>query len=71
VPNGFFTCLDVVQAAIAELGPDAVVMMGEYGGRAMITVERIAQNLNGGRAEATAAVTVRPECPRLPSSRSR
>ena len=26
----------------------AVVMMGEYGGGAMITVERIAQNLNDG-----------------------
>ena len=48
VPNTFFTCIAVVQAAIAELRPDVVVMMGEYGGRAMITVERIAQNLNDG-----------------------
>ncbi len=48
IPNTFFTCIEVVQAAIAELQPDAVVMMGEYGGRAMITVERIAQNLNDG-----------------------
>ncbi len=48
VPNTFFTCIAVVQAAIAELQPDVVVMMGEYGGRAMITVERIAQNLNDG-----------------------
>ena len=43
VPNTFFTCIEVVKAAIAELQPDVVVMMGEYGGRAMITVERIAQ----------------------------
>lgn len=46
IPNTFFTCIEVVQAAIAELRPDVVVMMGEYGGRAMVTVERIAQNLN-------------------------
>jgi pyroglutamyl-peptidase len=31
---------------MAEVEPDVVVMMGEYGGRATITVERIAQNLN-------------------------
>lgn len=48
IPNSFFTCIDVVTAAIAELDPIAVVMMGEYGGRSMITVERIAQNLNDG-----------------------
>ncbi len=48
IPNTFFTCIEVVQAAIAELQPNVVVMMGEYGGRAMITVERIAQNLNDG-----------------------
>jgi len=48
IPNTFFPCIAVVQAAIAELRPAVVVMMGEYGGRAMITVERIAQNLNDG-----------------------
>ncbi|MFO1161656.1 MAG: pyroglutamyl-peptidase I [Reyranellaceae bacterium] len=48
VPNSFFKCIDVVQAAIKEVQPEAVVMMGEYGGRAMVTVERIAQNLNDG-----------------------
>jgi pyroglutamyl-peptidase len=48
VPNTFFTCIEVVKTAIAELQPDVVVMMGEYGGRAMITVERFAQNLNDG-----------------------
>ncbi|MEE4379352.1 MAG: pyroglutamyl-peptidase I [Candidatus Competibacteraceae bacterium] len=46
VPNNFFDCIDHVCNAIAELNPDIVVMMGEYGGRATITVERIAQNLN-------------------------
>lgn len=48
VPNTFFTCIETVKAAIADVGPDAVVMMGEYGGRAMITVERIALNINDG-----------------------
>jgi pyroglutamyl-peptidase len=48
IPNSFFECIDVVKDAIAELRPEAVVMMGEFGGRAMVTVERIAQNLNDG-----------------------
>jgi len=46
VPNVFFECIDYVSASIREIRPDLVVMMGEYGGRATITVERIAQNLN-------------------------
>ena len=46
VPNNFFECIDFVWAAIEETAPDIVVMMGEYGGRSIITVERIAQNLN-------------------------
>lgn len=48
VSNTFFTCIETVKEAIADIGPDAVVMMGEYGGRAMITVERIAVNINDG-----------------------
>jgi pyroglutamyl-peptidase len=46
VPNNFFECIECVQEAIRTVAPDVVVMMGEYGGRATITVERIAQNLN-------------------------
>ena len=46
VPNNFFECVEAVRDAIGEIGPDLVVMMGEFPGRAMITVERIAQNLN-------------------------
>ena len=42
VPNTFFKCIDVVRDAIESERPEAVAMMGEYGGRAMITVERIA-----------------------------
>jgi len=46
VPNIFFKAIEVVRTAIEEVRPDVVVMMGEYGGRAVITVERIAHNLN-------------------------
>ncbi|MEM8570786.1 MAG: pyroglutamyl-peptidase I [Pseudomonadota bacterium] len=46
VPNTFFKCIDHTAAAIAEIDPDVVVLLGEFGGRSMITVERIAQNLN-------------------------
>ncbi len=46
VPNVFFKAIDVVRAAINEVRPGVVVMMGEYGGRAIVTVERIAHNLN-------------------------
>lgn len=46
VPNVFFKCIDVVIKAILEVRPEIVVMLGEYGGRAMVTVERLAQNMN-------------------------
>jgi len=46
VPNTFFECINFVRSSITEIEPDVVVMMGEYGGRATVTVERIAQNLN-------------------------
>ena len=46
VPNVFFKSIDYVVAAIEEVRPSIVVMMGEYGGRAVITIERIAHNLN-------------------------
>jgi pyroglutamyl-peptidase len=46
IPNVFFKAIDVVREVIEEVRPGVVVMMGEYGGRAVITVERIAHNLN-------------------------
>ena len=46
VPCEFFECIAFTRAAIAEIEPTLVVMMGEYGGRSMITVERLAQNLS-------------------------
>ena len=32
VPNTYFTCIEVVKAAVAELQPDVVVMMGSMAG---------------------------------------
>lgn len=46
VPNTFFKSTEAATALIDEVRPELVIMMGEYGGRAMITVERIAQNFN-------------------------
>lgn len=42
----FFGSVDDAAAAIREVDPELVIMLGEYGGRAEITVERIAHNLN-------------------------
>ncbi|MEM9727449.1 MAG: pyroglutamyl-peptidase I [Myxococcota bacterium] len=46
VNNSFFEAIDEVTTAIEQTSPVLVVMMGEYGGRSMITVERIAINYN-------------------------
>ena len=48
LPNTFFKCIESVKQAMEDLEPAVVVMLGEYPGRAIITVERIAQNLNDG-----------------------
>lgn len=44
VPNSFGVSVDVVCDAIERERPRAVVMLGEYGGRAMLTAERLAFN---------------------------
>jgi len=46
IPNTFFVCIDAVREALQETDADAVVMMGEFGGRATISVERFALNFN-------------------------
>ena len=46
VPNTFFKTIQATTSLIDELEPNLVIMLGEYSGRAMITVERIAQNFN-------------------------
>ena len=45
VPCVFFEAIEAAVSAIEEVRPEIVVMLGEFGGRAMLTVERIAQNL--------------------------
>ncbi len=49
VPCVFFEAIEAAVSAIEEVRPRIVVMMGEFGGRAMLTVERIAQNFNDAR----------------------
>lgn len=44
-PSIFSEMVGVVATAIDRASPDVVIMMGEFPGRSMITVERIAQNL--------------------------
>ncbi len=46
VPGAYFESIAAAQQAIADVGPDLVIMLGEYPGRSMLTVERIAQNVN-------------------------
>jgi len=46
VPCVFFEAIEAAVSAIEAVRPETVVMMGEFGGRAALTVERIAQNLN-------------------------
>jgi len=46
VPCVFFEAIEAAAEAIRELAPQLVVMLGEFGGRAMLTVERLAQNLD-------------------------
>lgn len=48
VPNSFFESIEFVRREMEQIRPRWVLMMGEYGGRATITVERLAQNLNDG-----------------------
>ncbi|MCP4176294.1 MAG: pyroglutamyl-peptidase I [bacterium] len=44
-PSIFNKMIPFVTEAIDRISPDTVIMMGEFCGRSMITVERLAQNL--------------------------
>ena len=46
VPCVYWKCIEAVKAAIEEVRPRIVIMLGEYVGRSMITVERVAINFN-------------------------
>ncbi len=45
-PSLWFDCIRSVEEAIDRTKPALVVMLGEFGGRSMLTVERIAQNFD-------------------------
>lgn len=44
-PSIFSEMVGAVTCEIDRISPDIVIMMGEFGGRSMLTVERLAQNL--------------------------
>ena len=46
VPTVFYRSVEVVTAKIDTLRPDAVIMIGQAGGRANITPERVAINIS-------------------------
>lgn len=49
VPTVFYKSIDTVAKAIEEVKPDAVVCVGQAGGRYDITPERVAININDAR----------------------
>ncbi|WP_125107648.1 pyroglutamyl-peptidase I [Gulosibacter massiliensis] len=49
VPTAFGRSVDVVIAAIGRLEPDAVLCVGQAGGRGAVTPERVAINLDDAR----------------------
>ena len=49
VPTVFYKSIDVVASAIEQNQPDAVLCIGQAGGRADLTPERVAINLNDAR----------------------
>ncbi|MGD9618848.1 MAG: pyroglutamyl-peptidase I [Mycolicibacterium sp.] len=46
VPGAYFDSIAATVQELEEIQPELLIMLGEFGGRAMITVERLAQNLN-------------------------
>lgn len=51
VPTIFNKCAEVVHQAIIKDKPDCVLSVGQAGGRPCLTLERVAINLNAGRAQ--------------------
>ena len=49
VPSNFWESIHVVVAEMKRVDADVVIMLGEYTGRAVITVERIATNINDAK----------------------
>ncbi len=61
LPTVFGKAGEALRAAIAELQPDAVLCVGQAGGRAAITVERVAVNLRDARIPDNAGVQCEDE----------
>ncbi|MGB3230908.1 MAG: pyrrolidone-carboxylate peptidase, partial [Mycobacterium sp.] len=40
VPGAYFESVAATVQAVDEVGPELLIMLGEFGGRSMITVER-------------------------------
>ena len=51
VPTVFYKSVKVVNAKIDEIRPDAVIMIGQAGGRDKITPERVAINISDAKIE--------------------
>lgn len=51
VPTVFYRSVDAVVGKVAECAPDAVVMIGQAGGRDKITPERVAINISDARID--------------------
>lgn len=49
VPTVFYRSIDTVMAAVKDLQPDAVLCVGQAGGRFGVTPERVAININDAR----------------------
>ena len=49
IPTAFNKCAEIVEKKIAEEKPDYVLNIGQAGGRAAITPERVAININDGQ----------------------
>ena len=51
VPTVFYKSIEVIHQSIKEIDPDVIVSIGQAGGRAPITVERIGINVDDARIE--------------------
>ncbi|WP_163689304.1 pyroglutamyl-peptidase I [Mycolicibacterium gadium] len=46
VPGAYFTSISATVQLVEDEQPELLIMLGEFGGRSMITVERLAQNVS-------------------------
>ena len=51
VPTVFYKSIDILKSKIDEIRPDAVLMIGQAGGRDKITPERVAINVSDARID--------------------